>query len=72
MDRILTIYFSLKGETVAPGMKIVNLKKGNTAVAAEFIRNAVGGDLFEIETEKTYLKDHMKMIYEAKQELVRN
>ncbi len=34
---ILTVYFSLKGETIAPGMKIVNLEKGHTAVAAESI-----------------------------------
>lgn len=69
MAKILIVYFSLKGETIAPGMKIVKLDKGNTAVAAEFIRDAVGGDLFEIETVKTYLEDHMKMIYEAKEEL---
>ena len=67
--KILTVYFSLKGETIAPGMKIVNLEKGHTAQAAEYIQEAVGGDLFEIETVKTYLKDHMKMIYEAKDEL---
>lgn len=67
--KILTVYFSMKGETITPDMKIVNLKKGHTAAAAEFINEAVGGDLFEIETEKTYLKDHMKMIYEAKEEI---
>lgn len=69
MEKILIAYFSLKGETIAPGMKIVNLEKGNTEVAAEYIKKAVGGDLFEIETVKTYIKDHMKMIYEAKEEL---
>ena len=67
--KILTAYFSLKGQTIAPGMKIVNLEKGHTATAAEFIRRAVGGDLFEIQTVKTYIEDHMKMIYEAKEEL---
>ena len=66
---ILTVYFSLKGETIAPGMKIVNLEKGHTAVVAESIQRAIGGDLFEIETVKTYIADHMKMIYEAKEEL---
>lgn len=66
---IITIYFSLKGETITPDMKIVNLKKGHTAVAAEFIHEAVGGSIFEIETVKTYIADHMKMIYEAKEEL---
>ena len=69
MANILTVYFSLKGETIAPGMKIVNLEKGHTAVAAEFIQKAVGGDLFELETVKTYIADHMKMIYEAQEEL---
>lgn len=65
----LTVYFSMKGETIAPGMKIVNLEKGHTAVAAEAIHHAVGGDIFEIETIKSYIKDHMKMIYEAKDEI---
>lgn len=69
MAKILTVFYSLKGETIAPGMKIVNLEKGHTAVAAEFIQKAVGGDLFEVETVKTYIEDHMKMIYEAKEEL---
>ena len=69
MANILTVFYSLKGETIAPGMKTVNLEKGHTAAAAEFIQKAVGGDLFEIETVKTYTKDHMKMIYEAKEEL---
>ena len=27
MDKIAVIYYSLKGETIAPGMKIVNLEK---------------------------------------------
>ena len=66
---ILTAFFSMKGETIAPGMKIVNLEKGHTAVVAETIHAAVGGDLFEIETVKTYNPDHMKMIYEAQDEL---
>ena len=67
--KTLTVYFSMKGETIAPGMKIVNLEKGHTAVAAEAVAKAAGGDLFEIETVKTYIEDHMKMIYEAKEEL---
>lgn len=59
---ILTAFFSMKGQTIAPGMKIVNLEKGQTAVVAETIQAAVGGDLFEMETVKTYNPDHMKMI----------
>lgn len=69
MAKIVAVFYSLKGETIAPGMKIVNLEKGHTAAAAEFVQKAVGGDIFEIETVKTYLEDHMKMIYEAKEEL---
>ena len=69
MANIMTVYFSLKGQTIAPGMKIVHLEKGNTAVAAEYIQKAVGGELFEIETVKTYKKDHFEMIEEAKEEL---
>ena len=50
-------------------MAVEFLEKGHTAVAAEYIQAAVGGELFEIETVKEYIKDHMKMIYEAKDEL---
>ena len=69
MAKIAVVYYSLKGETIAPGMKIVNLEKGHTAAAAAFIGQAVGGDLMELETVKTYNPDHRKMIYEAKEEL---
>ena len=67
--RILTVFFSMKGETYMAGGRIENLEKGNTNVCAEFIQKAVGGDLFEIETTKTYSKDHFKMIEEAKVEM---
>ena len=66
---VITIYFSIKGETITPQMTVEFLEKGHTAVAAEYIQEAVGGELFEIETVKEYIKDHMKMIYEAKDEL---
>ena len=69
MANIITIYFSMKGQTIGPGMKMTNLDKGNTAVAAEFIQKAMGGDLFEIEADRTYSEDHMVLIKEAKQEL---
>ena len=66
--KTLTAYFSMKGQTIAPGMKIVDLAKGHTAVAAEAIHTAVGGDLFEMETVKIYNRDHMQMICEAQDE----
>lgn len=69
MAKIAIVYYSLKGETIAPGMKVIYLEKGHTAAAAEFIQRTVGGDLIELETVKTYNPDHMKMIYEAKEEL---
>ena len=67
--KTLIAFFSMKGQTIAPGMKIVDLEKGHSAVVAETIQAAVGGDLFEMETVKTYNPDHMKMIYEAQVEL---
>lgn len=69
MADIITIYFSMKGQTIGPGMKITNLDKGNTAVAAMFIQKAVGGELFQIEADRTYSEDHMALIKEAKLEL---
>lgn len=69
MAKILTVYFSIKGQTLGAGMKIVNQEKGNTAIAAEFIHNAVGGDLFEVEAAKEYPDDHMELIEVAKREL---
>lgn len=49
MAKNLIIYYSRKGENYVNG-SIVDLKKGNTEICAEFIQKAVGGDLFEIET----------------------
>lgn len=69
MAKIITIYFSKKGQTIGSGMKIAYQEKGNTKIAAEFIQQAVGGDLFEIEADRNYSEDHMILIDEAKQEL---
>lgn len=69
MANTIIVYFSMKGQTIGPGMKIVELEKGNTEVAAEVIQSAVGGGLFEIKADRDYSKDHMVLIEEAKQEL---
>ncbi len=53
-SRILTIYYSLTG---------------NTKGIAEKIREKTGGDLFEIETVKTYPSEYSALIEEAKREL---
>ena len=70
--KVLTVFLSMKGETIAPGMKIVNLEKGYTNTAAEYIQQVCGGDLFEIVPVRTYNPVHMKMIYEAKEEFDQN
>jgi len=71
MSKNLIIYYSRKGENYVNG-NIVDLKKGNTEICAEFIQKAVGGDLFEIETVHEYSKDYYKCTAEAKQELTMN
>lgn len=48
---------------------IKNIAKGNTEIVAEFIQNAVGGDLFEVDTVKPYAASYYACIEEAKQEL---
>ena len=67
----LIIYFFHKGQTYSNG-KIINLEKGNTSVAAEFIKESVGGDLFEIETKEEYPFDHYALIDVARNELKNN
>ena len=68
MAKNLIIYFSRKGENYWNG-SIKNLTKGNTEIVAEFIQKAVGGDLFQIETVKTYAADYNTCIEEVKQEM---
>ena len=68
MANNLIIYYSRKGENYVNG-SIKNLDKGNTEICAEFIKTAVGGDLFEIETVKEYAADYYECIEEAKSEL---
>lgn len=68
MSKILTVYYSRKGENHWNG-SIKNLKKGNTERVAEFIKKAVGGDIFEVDSVKTYDADYNKCIQEAKAEL---
>ncbi|MCH5154061.1 MAG: NAD(P)H-dependent oxidoreductase [Clostridiales bacterium] len=67
----LIVYYSRKGENYWNG-SIKNLKKGNTEIIAEFIKNAVGGDLFEVDTIKPYPADYYACIDEAKKELRAN
>lgn len=68
MSKTLVIYYSRKGENYVNG-SIKTLEKGNTERIVEFIQNAVGADLFEVDTVKPYSEDYMTCIDEAKQEL---
>ena len=64
----LIAYYSRKGENYWAG-SVKNLEKGNTERVAEFVQEATGGDLFEIETVKVYDADYYKCIDDAKAEL---
>ena len=68
MANNLIIYYSRKGQNYWNGA-IRDLKKGNTEIVAEFIRKAVGGDLFEIETVQDYPVDYMQTTEVAQEEL---
>ncbi|MCH5162238.1 MAG: flavodoxin [Clostridiales bacterium] len=67
----LIVYYSRKGQNYVNG-SIKNLAKGNTEIVAEFIQNAVGGDLFEVETAEPYPEDYNECIDVAQKELNAN
>lgn len=67
----LVIYYSRKGQNYWNG-SIVELKKGNTQICAEFIQQAIGADLFEIQTVKPYSLDYTKCTQEAQKEINKN
>ncbi len=71
MGNILIVYYSRKGENYWSG-SIKNLSKGNTEIVAEMIKDAVGGDLFEVDTVKPYSEDYTACTEEAKRELREN
>jgi flavodoxin len=68
MANNLILYYSRKGENYVNG-GIKNLSRGNTEIVAEFIQDAVGGDLFEVDTVERYADDYYACIDEAKKEL---
>ena len=68
MGRTLIVYYSRKGENYWNG-SIKHLEKGNTEIVAEMIAELTGGDLFEVDTIKTYPADYNVCIDEAKEEL---
>lgn len=64
----LIIYYSRRGQNYVNG-SVKTLSKGNAEYITEFIRNAVGADVFEVDTVKPYDTDYMVCIDEAKAEL---
>lgn len=71
MKQNLILYYSRSGQNYVNG-HIRDLAKGNTRYCAEYIQNAVGGDLFEIRTVLPYAADYHQCTLEAKQELEEN
>lgn len=67
MANTLIVYYSRKGENHMPG-GIQFLEKGHTERAAEFIRKALDGDIFEIDTVKPYAANYRECCMEAVQE----
>lgn len=66
--KILIAYYSRKGNNYVGG-SIVNLPVGNTEVVAKKIQGITGGDLFHIETVKSYPDDYTQATEVAQQEL---
>ena len=69
--KYLIAYFSRKGNNYVSG-KIVNLPIGNTEIIAKFIQKNTGGDLFRIDTTKSYPEDYHETTNVAKKELNSN
>lgn len=70
MCKTMIVYYSRTGENYWNG-SIKNLEKGNTETVVEMVADMTGGDLFEVETVKTYPEDYYQCIDEAKAELQR-
>lgn len=71
MSKNLIVYYSRRGENYVNG-NIVDLPKGNTEICAEYIQNAVGGDLFEVRTVDQYSADYTQCTEQVKQEFEAN
>ena len=65
--RSLVIFYSRRGQNYVNG-NISSLERGNAELIAEYIRDALGADVFEIDTVKSYSEDYNECIQEAKAE----
>ena len=66
--KYLIAYYSRRGQNYVSG-RIVDLKVGNTEVAANMIQKITGGDMFHIESVTAYPKDYTETTEVAKNEL---
>lgn len=67
-SKLITVFFSRAGENYCNG-SICNLEKGNTKIAAEYIQQTVGGNLFEIKSARDYPEAYDVCTAVAKEEL---
>ncbi len=67
-EKCLIAYYSREGNNYVSG-KIVNLPIGNTKVVAKTIQEMTGGDVFRIDTVKSYPEDYTETTDVAKKEL---
>ena len=67
MNKILTAYFSLKGETYVNG-DIIELEQGNTDVIAHRLAEMIDTDLFHIEKVGGYPSIYKEVVNIAKEE----
>ena len=67
-EKCLIAYYSREGNNYVSG-KIVNLPIGNTKVVANMIQEMTGGDVFRIDTVKSYPEDYTETTNVAKKEL---
>ena len=64
MKKILIVYYSRRGENFYDG-NLRYLEVGNTEKAARLIADAVGGELFEVDTVKPYASEYRACCGEA-------
>ena len=69
--KYLIAYFSRRGNNYVNG-KIMNLPIGNTKIIAKIIQENTEGDLFHIDTVKSYPEDYHETTDVAKKELNSN
>jgi len=67
-EKCLIAYFSREGNNYVSG-KIVNLPIGNTKVVADMIQEMAGGDVFRIDTVRSYPRDYTATTNVAQKEL---